>query len=164
MNLNLIVAIDENNGIGKNNQLPWYLPADLKHFKVLTMGHPIIMGRKTFDSIEKPLPNRQNIIISRQTDLKIEGADVVHSLQGAIELCNNQEEVFIVGGSQIFEQAMPLAHKLYLTIIHHTFDADTYFPKINKAKWIEVEKSTHEPDERNAYSYTFITYHNPDQD
>lgn len=158
MNLNLIVAIDENNGIGKNNQLPWHLPADLKHFKTLTTGHPIIMGRKTFDSIGKPLPNRQNIIISRQTDLKIEGAEVVHSLEGAIELCKNKEEVFIIGGSQVFKQALPLAHKLYLTIIYHLFNADTYFPEIDTDRWVEEERVAHEPDEINIYRFTFITY------
>ena len=158
MKVNLIVAIDENNGIGKNNELPWHLPADLKHFKTLTNGHPIIMGRKTFDSIGKALPNRQNIIISRQKDLKIAGADVTNSLEKALELCKNDEEVFVIGGAQIFKDALPLAHVLYLTLIPHNFDADTFFPEIDKNKWIEAESITYEPHEKNAYCYTFIKY------
>lgn len=158
MNINLIVAVDENNGIGKNNLLPWHLPADLKHFKTLTSGHPVIMGRKTFDSIGKVLPNRQNIVISRQNGLAIPGADVAGSLSQALDLCKNEEDVFVIGGAEIFEQALPLANVLYLTIIHHNFDADTFFPEIDKKAWIEVENYRNEPDDRNIYPYTFIKY------
>jgi dihydrofolate reductase len=158
MNINLIVAIDEKNGIGKNNLLPWYLPADLKHFKTITTGHPIIMGRKTFDSIGKALPNRRNIVISRQSGLKIPGIELCSSLNDAIELCKVENDVFVIGGAQIFEQALPLANVLYLTIIHEDFDADVFFPVINMNEWTEQEKILHEPDEKNLYSYSFIKY------
>lgn len=158
MNINLIVAIDEKNGIGKNNLLPWHLPADLKHFKTITTGHPIIMGRKTFDSIGKALPNRRNIVISRQSGLVIPGAELCSSLNDAIELCKDEKDVFVIGGAQIFEQALPLANVLYLTIIHQDFDADVFFPVINLNEWTEQEKILHEPDEKNLYSYSFIKY------
>jgi len=158
MNINLIVAIDEKNGIGKNNLLPWHLPADLKHFKAITTGHPIIMGRKTFDSIGKALPNRRNIVISRQSGLKIPGVEVCHSLEDGIKLLKGENEVFVIGGAQVFEKALPLANILYLTIIHQNFDADVFFPQINLKKWIEEEKILHEPDEKNLYSYSFIKY------
>lgn len=158
MIVSLIVAIDEDNGIGKDNKLPWHLPADLKHFKTLTTGRTIVMGRKTFDSIGKPLPNRRNVIISRQKDLAAEGAEVVQSLREAFDLCANENEVFIIGGAQIFEYAMPLANTLYLTLIHHTFEADTFFPEIDRRNWIEEQRSEHVPDDKNKYPYTFIKY------
>ena len=158
MNINLIVAVDKNSGIGKNNLLPWHLPADLKHFKMITSGHPIIMGRKTFDSIGKVLPHRRNIVISRQSDLIIPGAEVSSSLNKAIDLCKGEKDVFVIGGAQIFEQALPLASVLYLTVIHQDFNADVFFPKINMNEWIEEEKIRHEPDEKNLYSYSFIKY------
>lgn len=158
MNINLIVAIDEKNGIGKNNLLPWHLPADLKHFKTITTGHPIIMGRKTFDSIGKALPNRRNIVISRNSKLLIPEVEVCSSLNSAIELCKEEKNVFVIGGAQIFEQALPLADVLYLTIIHEDFDSDVFFPGISLNEWIEEEKILHEPDEKNLYSYSFIKY------
>jgi len=158
MTISLIVAVDENNGIGKNNQLPWHLPADLKHFKTLTTGHPIIMGRKTFESIGKALPNRRNIVVSRQKSYLAEGADVVSSLPEAIDLCENENDVFVIGGAQIFEHALPTADVLYLTVIHHQFDADTFFPEIDKSNWIKETSSSHAPDDKNIYSYTFIKY------
>ena len=158
MIVNLIVAIDEKNGIGKDNKLPWHLPADLKHFKVLTTGHSILMGRKTFDSIGKALPNRRNIVISRQQDLVIGGVEVVLSLEDAFSLCRNENEVFVIGGAQVFEQSLPFAHILYLTVIHDNFEADTFFPEIEENKWIEEHSIRHEPDEKNIYPYTFIKY------
>jgi len=158
MTLSLIVAVDENNGIGKDNKLPWHLPADLKHFKALTTGHPIIMGRKTFESIGKALPNRRNIVISRQTDYVAEGVSVVSSLDEAFRICKTDDESFVIGGAEIFKYALPLANILYLTVIHHEFNADTFFPEINKENWIEAESTTHEPDEKNIYAYTFIKY------
>ena len=158
MNLSIIVAVDENNGICKNNQLPWHLPADLKHFKTLTTGHPIIMGRKTFDSIGKPLPNRKNIVITGQKDLHIDGVEIVNSLEEALMICKNELEVFIIGGSQIFNQALLLSNKLYLTRIHQVFDTDTSFPEIDKNLWVEQERTEHRPDEKNLFSYTFISY------
>lgn len=158
MIISLIVATDENNGIGKDNQLPWHLPADLKYFKTLTTGHPIIMGRKTFESIGKVLPNRRNIIVSRQEKYTAEGAEVVPSLEDAFLLCENEEEVFIIGGAQIFEHSLTYADVLYLTLINHRFDADTFFPEIDKKIWKELESTSHEADEKNKYSYTFIKY------
>ena len=158
MTISLIVAVDENNGIGKDNQLPWHLPADLKHFKSLTTGHPIIMGRKTFESIGKALPNRHNIVISRQTGYLAEGASVVSSLDEAFALCVVNEEAFVIGGAEIFKYALPLANFLYLTLIHHQFNADTFFPEINPTRWVELESVTHNPDEKNSFAYTFIKY------
>lgn len=158
MKINLIVAVDEKNGIGKDNQLPWHLPADLLHFKKLTTGFPIIMGRKTFDSIGKVLPNRRNIVISRQSNLKIPGAEVTGSLQGALDLCKDEKDVFIIGGAQIFGQALPLADSIYLTVIEYDFDADTFFPPIDKQNWKESTVCIQKPDEKNIYSYSFIKY------
>jgi dihydrofolate reductase len=158
MKISLIVAVDAQNGIGKNNQLPWHLPADLKHFKTLTTGHSIIMGRKTFDSIGKALPNRRNIVISRQLKADNEGVETVRSLEQALQLCAAEDEIFIIGGAQIFKLALPLADTLYLTVIHHNFEADTFFPEIGGVDWIELESHTHLPDEKNKYSYTFIKY------
>jgi dihydrofolate reductase len=158
MKINLIVAVDEKNGIGKDNQLPWHLPADLLHFKKLTTGFPIIMGRKTFDSIGKALPNRRNIVISRQQNLEIPGAEVTGSLQEALDLCKNENDIFIIGGAQIFEQALPLADSIYLTVIQHNFDADTFFPLLDNGTWEESSICFHNPDEKNIYSYIFKKY------
>lgn len=158
MIISLIVAVDENNGIGKDNQLPWHLPADLKHFKTLTTGHPVIMGRKTFESIGKALSNRRNIVISRQLNYTAEGAETVSSLKDSFRICRDENEIFIIGGAQIFEQSLELADFLYLTVIRHNFHADTFFPEIDKKKWIEESVINCEPDEKNKYSYTFIKY------
>ena len=156
--LELVVAVDEKGGIGKNNQLLWHLPADLKHFKEITTGHPIIMGRKTYDSIGRALPNRRNIVISRQADLRIEGVEVADSLNNAIALVGNENKAFIIGGAEIFKQAMPFINKIHLTIVHHVFDADTFFESPSSGTWEAIETETHQADEKNAYSYTFITY------
>ena len=158
MKISLIVAVDEKNGIGKNNQLPWHLPADLQHFKKITTGFPIIMGRKTFDSIGKALPNRRNIVISRQENLEINGVDVCDSLQSAISLCKDEQEIFIIGGAQIFEQSLDIATTLYLTVIQNNFFADTFFPEIDKKLWKESSNEPHEPDEKNIYYYNFKKY------
>ncbi|HEX3385047.1 MAG TPA: dihydrofolate reductase, partial [Mucilaginibacter sp.] len=128
MIISAIVAIGENNAIGKNNQLLWYLPADLKHFKNKTAGHSIIMGRRTFDSVGKPLPNRRNIVVTRQ-DIKIPGCEVAKSIDEALELCKGEEEVFIGGGAEIYKLAMDKTDRIYLTIVHKMFDADTFFPE-----------------------------------
>jgi dihydrofolate reductase len=157
MIISIIVAIAENNGIGKNNQLLWRLPADMKHFKDTTTGHTVIMGRKTFDSLGKPLPNRRNIVISRNTSLDIPGAEVVSNLESAIALCDEQEEVFIGGGAEIYKMAMDITDKIYLTVVKGTFDADTFFPPIDPDLWKETERLSFEPDEKNAWGYTFST-------
>lgn len=158
MKISLIVAFDENRLIGNNNALPWHLPADLKHFKQITMGHHMIMGRKTFDSIGKPLPGRISIIITRKNDLKIEGCIVVNTLASALEICEGQEEVFIIGGAQIFDCTLPIATDLFITQIHHSFEGDTFFPEIPDADWEEVSRERNEPDEKNEWSYSFIHY------
>jgi dihydrofolate reductase len=156
MIVSIVVAIAENYAIGKNNQLLWHMPADLKHFKNITSGHTVIMGRKTYDSVGKPLPNRRNIIVTRQ-DIKIEGCEVVKSIEDALALCANEDEVFIVGGAEIYKLAMSKTDRIYLTIIHHSFDADTLFPEIDYMEWKETAREDHQPDEKNKFPYSFIT-------
>ncbi|WP_407430066.1 dihydrofolate reductase [Arcticibacter sp.] len=158
MSLSIIVAIDENYGIGKDNQLPWHLPADLKYFKAVTTGHTVIMGRKTYDSMGKALPNRRNIVISRQKKLDLQDASLVHSLEEAISLCSSDEEVFIIGGAEIFRQAIPLISFMYITRIGHRFDADTFLKGIDWNEWEEISREDREPDEKNAYKYSFLKY------
>jgi len=156
MIVSIIVAIGENNAIGKNNQLLWHMPNDLRHFKNTTAGRTIIMGRKTFDSVGKPLPKRRNIVVTRQ-DITIPGCEVVKTIEDGLALCENEDEVFIGGGAEIYKQAMHLTDRIYLTIIHHSFDADTFFPEINKNEWKEISKKDHHADEQNQYDYSFIT-------
>lgn len=158
MSLSIIVAIDENYSIGKNNQLPWHLPADLKYFKAVTTGHTIIMGRKTYESMGKALPNRRNIVVSRQTSLSLPDAELVHSLEEAISLCSPDEETFIIGGAEIFKQALPLISCMYITRIHHQFEADTYLEGIDWNEWQEVSRDDREADEKNPYTYSFLKY------
>lgn len=158
MSLSIIVAVDENYGIGKDNQLPWYLPADLKYFKAVTTGHTIIMGRKTYESMGKALPNRRNIVISRQRALQLSDAELVHSLEEAVSLCTPEEEAFVIGGAEIFKQALPLISTMYITRIKHQFDADTYLKGIAWDDWKEVSREDREADEKNAYTYSFLKY------
>ncbi|AYL94693.1 dihydrofolate reductase [Mucilaginibacter celer] len=156
MTLSIIVAIAKNHAIGKDNKLLWYLPNDLKHFKDTTSGRTVIMGRKTFDSVGKPLPKRRNIVITRQA-ISIEGCEVVDSLEAAVALCKAEDEVFIVGGAEIYRQAIPLTDRIYLTIIDQDFDGDTFFPELNPDEWRETKREDFEPDEKNKYKYSFIT-------
>ena len=158
MILSIIVAIGKNNEIGGGNNLLWHLPAELKHFKEITTGHTIIMGRKTFESLPKgPLPNRRNIVISRNPGLKIEGAEVYASLDHALLKVMDEEKVFIIGGAQIYRQSFPDADKLYLTKVHAEFpQADTFFPEIDYSKWQEINRETFPSDEKNAYAFSFI--------
>lgn len=157
--ISAIVAMAENRVIGKDNQLPWRLPADLLHFKALTTGHPILMGRKTFLSIGKPLPNRINIIMTRDKTSQIPDCLLVSSLTEALQIKNVSEakEVFIIGGAQIYEQLLPQIERIYLTIIHQNFIGDTYFPALNADEWREIAREPHQPDEKNPYHYSFIT-------
>lgn len=157
MTVSIVVAISENHVIGKDNKLLWYLPNDLKHFKEITSGHTVIMGRKTYESVGKPLPNRRNIIITRQ-NITIEGCEVVNSIEAALALCTNEAEVFIVGGAEIYRQSMHLTDRIYLTIVHKEFDGDSYFPQIEPAEWKETAREDYEPDAKNALPYSFITY------
>lgn len=153
----IVVAMAENRVIGKDNQLIWHLPADLKHFKNLTINKPIIMGRKTFESIGKPLPNRTSIIITHQQNYQPEGAMVVHSIEEAIAKAKAiSEDICIIGGATIYRQALPFTDVIELTKVHHTFEGDTFFPEINSSDWQEQERQDFEPDEKNKYAYSFI--------
>lgn len=160
MHISIVVAIASNYAIGKSNQLLWHLPKDLKHFKDITAGGTVIMGRKTYDSVGRPLPKRRNIVITRQA-IDIEGCEVVNSLDEAIALCKNETEVFIVGGAEIYRQAMHITDRIYLTIVHHNFDADTFFPEINYNEWKEIAHEDHQIDEKHAFPYSFITLERP---
>lgn len=157
MIVSIVVAVSENHAIGKDNKLLWRLPRDLKHFKDITTGHTIIMGRKTYDSVGRPLPNRRNIIITRQP-ITIEGCEVVNSLDAALALCRDEAEIFIVGGAEIYRQAMHLTNRIYLTLIHKNFEGDTYFPDIKANTWKTIEQEDFEPDEKNPLPYSFITF------
>lgn len=153
----IVVAAGENNVIGKDNQLIWRLPADLRHFKNLTMGHPMLMGRKTFEAIGRPLPGRTSLIITRQPDFEAEGCIVAHSVQEGIEKAKELDEhVSVIGGAEIYRQALPLTDTIYLTRLHHTFEGDTFFPELPATEWETVSEERHEPDDQNKYSYTFI--------
>ena len=152
-----IVAVAENNVIGKDNTLIWKLPRDMRHFKETTTGHCIIMGRKTFESNGRPLPNRTNIIITHDKNYKAEGCIVVHSLEDALKEAKNDSEAFIIGGGVIYDLAMPYVDRIYLTKIHHSFDGDTFFPELNMNDWHEVERRDFEPDEKNIYPFTIFT-------
>lgn len=159
MSIALIVATDQQHGIGANNQLIWHLPADLKYFKQLTTGHAIIMGRKTYDSIGKPLPNRHNIVITRNKTWQAQGVTVVHSLQEAVNLCKN-ENSFIIGGAEIYNQALHFAEILFVTQVHETFKiADTFFPKIDFNIWQEIARIKNMKDQKHDYDFDFVTYH-----
>jgi len=157
MMLSAIVAISENNVIGKDNELIWKLPRDMKHFKDTTTGHYIIMGRKTFESNGRPLPNRTNVIITRDKDYKAEGCIVVYSLEDALKEAKNDSEAFIIGGGVIYELAMPFVDRIYLTKIHHSFEGDTFFPELNMNEWNITEERFFEPDEKNEYPFTILT-------
>jgi dihydrofolate reductase len=158
MKLSLIVAVAQNNVIGHNNQLIWHLPNDLKQFKRLTTGHCIIMGRKTFDSIGKPLPNRTSIIISRNPDFQIDNCLTVSSLNEAIKKAKElgETEAFIIGGAEIYRLSLSLVDKIYLTEVHHTFEGDTFFPEIDKNSWQETHREDFETDEKHLYKYSFV--------
>ncbi len=158
--LKILVAFDENRVIGKNNTLIWHLPADLKRFKALTTGHVIIMGRKTFESIGKPLPNRTTIVISRQADLQIEGVIIAHSVEEAILKAKSitREDIFIVGGAEIYALSLALADQILVTQLHDIFEGDAYFPEIPTETFEVTEKERGITDEKNAYQYSYITY------
>ena len=155
----IIVAQSQNRVIGIDNTLPWHLPADLKRFKAITMGHHMIMGRKTYESIGKPLPGRTSVVITRNKDLVFEGCVMAHSLKEAFEIAqkNNDEEAFVIGGADLIKQAIDVCDKLYLTNIHQDFNGDTFLEPLS-SKWKEIEYITNEPDEKNVYSYSFVTY------
>lgn len=155
--VSLVAAVDENFGLGKNNQLLCHLPADLSHFKKVTMSKPIIMGRKTYESIGRPLPGRLNIVLSRNTT-RIDGVEIAASLTHAFELAGEVEEIMIIGGAELFNQSLNLANRIYLTIIHNQFEADVYFPSFEVSEWNCIQSDERPADEKNPYSMTFLCY------
>ncbi|MFO1258322.1 MAG: type 3 dihydrofolate reductase [Gammaproteobacteria bacterium] len=155
MIISLISAMSQKHVIGRNGQLPWHLPADLKYFKEKTLGKPIVMGRKTFDSIKKPLPGRHNIVLTRDQRFEAPGCTVVSTVQKALEVAGDVEEVMIVGGETIYRLFLPEATRIYLTIIEQDFEGDTYFPKW-EGDWKVISSEKHPPDEKNPYHYQFI--------
>lgn len=158
-NISIIVAISENNAIGKNNKLLWLISDDLKRFKKLTTGHTIIMGKKTFNSLPKgALPNRTNIVITHNKDVEIPGCIMANSIEDAIKKCDENDEIFIIGGGSIYKQFLQFTNKIYLTLVHESFDADTFFPEINFNEWVITEQTDFSSDAKNKYAYSFITY------
>jgi dihydrofolate reductase len=154
----IVVARADNGVIGRDNQLPWHLPADLRHFKQLTTGHPIVMGRRTYDSIARPLPNRRNIVVTRQPDWQAEGVEVAYSVLGALELARQSDEVvFVIGGAEIYREALPAVDTVYLTEVHYAPEGDAVLPDFTSDDWREEARERHEPDERHAYAYSFVT-------
>lgn len=160
MILSLLVAVSENGAIGKDNQLLWRLPDDLKLFKNLTLGHPIIMGRKTFDSIGKPLPGRTSIVVTRNKNLSIEGAIVVNDLAAAIDIAKKlgTDEAFVIGGGELYKVSEPLAQKLYITEVETVIKGDTFFKVSHPENWTETKRVVHPIDDRHAYQFSFVEY------
>ena len=156
MHISIVVAMDDNRLIGKDNKLPWHLPADLAYFKKITTGKSILMGRKTYDSIGRPLPNRRNIVITRNPETLISGCEVVHSIDEALSITQNEAEVMVIGGASLCQQLLPVVTRLYITKIEGEFDGDVYFPNYDKADWYEVKRESHQSDEFNKYVYHFI--------
>lgn len=154
----IIAAVGENNALGKENKLVWHLPNDFKRFKSLTTNHHIIMGRKTFESFPKPLPNRTHIVISRQENYHPEGCTVVDSMEKALGMCPDNEDSYVIGGGEIYTLAMPYTDIIELTRVHHTFDADAFFPEIPKEQWQLVESEPNLKDHTHLYDYTYETY------
>ncbi len=158
MKLTLIAAVADGGVIGRSNTLPWYLPADLRRFKQLTTGHTVIMGRKTYESIGRPLPNRRNLVISHSKDFRPAGVTVVPSMEDALKLAKDDGAVFVIGGARVFEAALPIADRLELTRVHAAIAGDVFFPPFNPADWTLASEEKHPADDRNQYPYTFETF------
>lgn len=156
--LSIIVAVAENGVIGDRNALIWHISEDLKNFKRITSGHPVVMGRKTFESLGRPLPGRTNVVVTRQPDLQIEGCTVVHSLQQAADLFPEEEEVFIIGGAQIYAQALPLADRFYLTRVGHSYEGDTRFPDWDPDQWRLIRSEAFPSGEKYPHPFAFEEY------
>lgn len=158
MIVSIVLARSENGVIGKNNQLPWHLPGDLKFFKRTTSGHTVIMGRKTFESIGKALPKRRNLVISRNKELELPGAEVFHSIEDTLKACIGEDEVFVIGGGSIYEKALSLdmVDKAYITVVHGDFEGDTHFHLPEEKSWNVLSEERNEADEKNAWPYTFM--------
>lgn len=157
MLVSLIVAMDRDGVIGRDNELPWRLPDDLKRFKALTLGKPLLMGRKTFESIGKPLPGRLNIVLTRSADWRHEGVVTVHSMDEALQRAGDASELVVIGGEEIFRLALPLARRIYMTDVQASIEGDARFPAFDRAAWREVERTVRAPDERHAYGMIFST-------
>lgn len=157
MTISIIAAVSKNGVIGKTNALPWHLPADLRRFKELTAGRPIIMGRKTYESIGRPLPNRTNIVITSDKNFKAEGCVVVGSPDEALRAAEGAEEIMIIGGGEIYRQFLPKSSRMYLTEVDAEIEGDVFFPEFDRSEWREVFREAHKPDEKNKYPYTFLT-------
>jgi dihydrofolate reductase len=163
MTISLIAAQAQNRVIGKNNDLPWKLPDDMKFFMQTTKGHHVIMGRKNYDSLHekfKPLPHRTNIVVTRQKDFPAPGCIVVHSVEDALKIAreNLEKEIFVIGGAEIYKLALPQANRIYLTEIKASIDGDTYFPEFNKNEWKEISRTPHPADERHPFAFDFVIY------
>ncbi len=156
MNLSLIAAIADNGVIGLKGKLPWKLPSDLQHFKKITMACPIIMGRKTYESIGRPLPGRRNIVLSRIKHFAVPGCEVFSTLEAALEKLKDAKEIFVIGGESVYKEALPYAQTLYITQVHAQVQGDTFFPTWEKSKWTEVSRENHNADTENEYPYSFI--------
>lgn len=156
MDISLVVAMDRNRLIGSGNALPWHLTADLRHFKKLTMGHPVVMGRRTWESIGKPLPGRTNIVLTRQKDYEAPGAVVVDSIESAKEQAGDQAELMVIGGAELYRQALAEADRIYLTEVHAEFEGDTYFPEMNMDEWACMSREDFGKDEKNPHDYSFV--------
>lgn len=155
--VSVVVAADERGGIGRSGGLPWHLPEDLRRFKALTMGKPIVMGRRTWDSIGRPLPGRRSIVVSRQPGLAIEGAEVVGSLEQAFDIAAEAPEVCVIGGAELYRLALPQADLVHLTRVHAEVEADTFLPPLEPSEWEEVSREAHPADARHAHPYSFVT-------
>ena len=160
MKISICVAMDKNRVIGHENKMPWHLSADLKKFKKITMGKPILMGRKTFESIGRPLPGRDNVIISRNPGYQQQGCQVYNSIEAAISVCKDNAEVMIIGGASFYQAMLPKASYIYLTQIHESFEGDTFFPEIDRAQWNEVKRLDVTDDPTVNFNYSFITLEN----
>lgn len=156
MRINIVVAKSENDVIGRDGDLPWRLPADLQHFKATTLGHPLVMGRKTHESIGRPLPGRHNIVVSRQTDYLAAGCTVAGSLEQAITVAHPATEIMIIGGATLYAAALPRAERIYLTEVHAQLSGDTCFPRIDRDAWREVTRERHAADDANDHDYSFV--------
>ena len=156
--ITIIAAISENNGLGKNNKLIWHIPDDLKRFKKLTLGHSVIMGRKTFESIAKPLPQRKNIILTRNKNYKAKGALIAHNVKEALNFCQNDNQPFIIGGAEIYKLFMNISNKIELTRIHKSYDGDAFFPEILEEKWKLVKSKKNNLNETKIINFSYLTY------
>jgi dihydrofolate reductase len=158
MIVSLVAAMGENRVIGAQGSLPWHLPRDMRHFKTLTTGHPVVMGRKTFETLNVPLPNRHNLVITKDPTYAADGADVVDSLEAALAAVGDDDVVFVAGGGEIYRVALPRAHRIYLTVVHGRFEGDTSFPEFSMERWQLVEDFRYEPDERHRWAHSFRLY------